>query len=142
MDTNLSIETLYALIAELDRRYSHILSERDKRYQSEREADQQRVNYAFVAAEKASDRATIVSNEFRGQLADQAATFLRKEEYLSRHIDLERRMETFESRLDTVAARVEHREGDTGGVRQLGTTLLQIVTVVIAAAALAIGLMH
>jgi hypothetical protein len=82
-----------------------------RRHQSERDADRGRVDHALAASEKASDRATIVSNEFRGQLADQASTFFRKEEALSR-------LSSTDKRLDDLASRLDKMEGRSGGLMQ------------------------
>lgn len=73
------------------------LEERDRRYAERFEAQEKAVGAALASAEKAVDKAERsnerrfeVANEFRGQLADQAATFMPRAEADLRLSTLER----------------------------------------------------
>lgn len=51
---------------------------------------------AIDKAETANEKRFASMNEFRGQLKDQASTFLPREEYTARHVDLENRITRLE----------------------------------------------
>ena len=120
------------MLAEHEKRWLVLFSEHEKRWLAGFESHADRVNYAFIAAEKAADRSVAVSNEFRGQLADQASTFLRKEE-------AQARLNSIEARIDVIASRLDKTEGRSGGVGAVGGILLSILALLIAAAAVAVA---
>jgi hypothetical protein len=92
-----------ALVAEADRRYVELRTADDLRYQQRFDAQEKAVRDALAAAKEAvtaaltaADRAVIKAedaatkrfdavNEFRGQLADQAAGFMPRAEYTVQH---------------------------------------------------------
>jgi hypothetical protein len=67
---------LQALLVEMDRRFEAAISAQDKAVQIAMVASEKAVVKAEIAAEKRFEAV----NEFRGQLADQAATFMPRAE--------------------------------------------------------------
>jgi hypothetical protein len=97
-----------ALLAEMDRRFVAALLAQDKA-----------VQIAMVASEKAVDKAETAAarrfesvNEFRGQLTDQAATFLGRVEYNSAH-------QALVEKIGDMSARIDRMEGAKTGGRDL-----------------------
>ena len=101
------------------------LEERDRRYAVERNADQLRVDRALEDNDRAKERATLVSNEFRGQLADQAATFLRKEE-------AQARLNSIEARIDVLSKTIENATGQRTGSATTGDLVGRGISILIA----------
>jgi pyruvate-formate lyase len=69
-------EHVMALLAEMDRRFEAAIAAQDKAVQIAMIASEKAVVKAEIAAEKRFESV----NEFRGQLADQAATFMPRAE--------------------------------------------------------------
>lgn len=69
-------EHVMALLAEMDRRFDAAIAAQDKAVQIAMIASEKAVVKAEIAAEKRFESV----NEFRGQLADQAATFMPRAE--------------------------------------------------------------
>jgi hypothetical protein len=120
--------------------FHKILEERDLRYEQRFEAAQAAFHDALAAQEKAVTKAEIASekrfdavNEFRAQLADQATTFLPRQEYQARHdaltekVDsavaalgnrIERNTEDLKKNLDTVNLVAAAAQGKGSGLAQ------------------------
>ena len=64
-----------------------------------------------------TDRRFEAANEFRGQLSDQAATFLTRKEYEAAHTALEKRV-------DDIRDMVNRTHGERQGVRMTGSMLV------------------
>lgn len=116
-----------------------LLVERDLRYNERFEAQALAVNAALTAAKEAVNKAEVAAekrfdaaNEFRGQLSDQAATFMPRLESEQRMGELERRLIEVGSRLDTMTGR---SSGFTDGYGYV----VGIVGTLIAVAAIAVG---
>ena len=77
---------------------SELSKERDKRYEQR-----------FMAQESATVYMRQVTNEFRGQLSDQQATFITRTEALSRD-------QANADKTDALAARADRTEGRSGGL--------------------------
>jgi hypothetical protein len=77
---------------------------------------------AVVKAELAGDKRFESVNEFRGQLRDQAATFLPRTEYLAGHASIAEKLDSHASReaerLSAVESRLDILAGQSGGERQ------------------------
>jgi hypothetical protein len=82
-------EHIMALLAEMDRRFDAAIAAQDKAVQIAMIASEKAVVKAEIAAEKRFESV----NEFRGQLADQAATFMPRAE-------AEQRMSALGEKLD------------------------------------------
>lgn len=100
---------------------------------------------AVVKAELAGDKRFESVNEFRGQLRDQAATFLPRTEYLASHAALSEKIEGISDRvaagLKSVESRLDTLQGQIGGERgavsdrrtnvQLGITAAGVVVFIV-----------
>jgi len=84
-------EHILALLAEMDRRFDAAIAAQDKAVQIAMIASEKAVVKAEIAAEKRFE----AGNEFRGQLADQAATFMPRAE-------AEQRMAALAEKVDDV----------------------------------------
>ncbi len=91
---------MMALLAEMDRRFVASLAEIDLRFSGSLAAQDKAVQIAMVASEKAVVKAEIAAekrfeatNEFRGQLSDQAATFMPRVEAEQRLMQLGEKIE-------------------------------------------------
>lgn len=108
--------------------YDHLrelMDERDRRYQQRDEDRQRAVDAALASAEKAvtaalvaADRAVAKAelaadkrfdsvNEFRGQLNDQATTFLSRNEYAAQHESLEDKVQALTDRINSSQGKAE-----------------------------------
>jgi hypothetical protein len=78
---------------------------------------------AIGKAELAGDKRFESVNEFRGQLRDQAATFLPRTEYVAGHLALSEKIETRGARdaerIHAVESRLDVLAGQSGGERQV-----------------------
>lgn len=109
-----------------------LLAEMDLRYQQRFDAQKEGVASALTAAEKAVHKAESAAekrfesvNEFRGQLTDQAATFLTRTEYVSAH-------QAIAEKISDLAARVDKQEGSTTGGRDVWAWLFAAAGIVVA----------
>lgn len=120
---------------------SRIFIEHDRRYEQRFEAQEKAVSAALVSADRAGIKAEVAVekrldsvNEFRGQLADQAATFMPRLEYEARHAAILDKTADIQARLDKAEA---HRGGMSAAI---GTTIaaagVLVALVAIAAAVL------
>jgi 4-alpha-glucanotransferase len=109
--------TFETLIIHLEK----ILAEKDLRYQQRFEAQElsvknalQSAKEAVLKAEQAQEKRNEASNEFRGQLKDQAATLTPYNEFKA------------------LASRVDKQEGRTRGMGTAGSFIVPIVSATIA----------
>jgi hypothetical protein len=114
-------ERIAALEQQVDWLRRHF-DEVDKRYKTE-----------FNWVTKAADRATEVANEFRGQLRDQAETFVRKDEVGARAQATDEILLSLRTRLDRL-------EGERRGVLTAGNILVVGLTIAIAVGGLVLGI--
>jgi hypothetical protein len=92
---------LVALIGELDRRSEQRFDAQEKAVQAALTAAKEAVLKAEVAAEKRADAA----NEFRGQLADQAATLMPRSETTLMFAAIAERVDKLEASADKLGGR-------------------------------------
>lgn len=88
-------------VRRLDQRITYeakLSEERDKRYEQR-----------FQAQEAATTYMREVTNEFRGQLADQQSTFITRTESLAR-------AQSNADKIDALATRIDRTEGRSGGL--------------------------
>jgi hypothetical protein len=119
------------------------LEERDRRYTERFEAQNAALNAAFLAADKAVQAALLAAekavikaevaaerrfesvNEFRGQLADQAKTFLPRQEYDVQHAALAKglaeRLEAESRRINELSLGLVSVGSDSSGRRLAAT---------------------
>lgn len=112
----------------LDERYATQTAAVDKAFEAADVAVQAALKSAEKAvakAETAADKRFDAVNEFRGQLADQAALFLTRTEYAANH-------ENLVDRVSELTARVDRTEGKSSGTTATIGLLLTVATVVIA----------
>lgn len=129
--TGWTLDTLHAFLAsrvdgERDLRVAEILALRSllqERYETQTKAldaafvaAEKAVQTALASAEKAVSKAEFAAttrfesvNEFRGQLADQAATFMPR-------VEAEQRVAALAEKLDVMAARLDKTEGRSTGL--------------------------
>jgi len=81
-----------------------LMDERDRRYEERFEATDQKTSLALTASEKAVTKAEVATekrfdaqNEFRGQLKDQASTFVPRAEADSKFRNLEEKIESIKT---------------------------------------------
>lgn len=91
------------------------ISESDRRYEQRFDAQEKATMVAIGSAKEAVNKAETANerrfdavNEFRGQLNDQANTFLPRSEYSARH-------ETLENRVSEITDRLNRSEGQSKG---------------------------
>ena len=101
-------EHIGSLLTEMDRRFEAAIAAQDKAVQIAMIASEKAVVKAEIAAEKRFESV----NEFRGQLTDQAATFLARTEYLTAH-------QSLTEKIGDLGARLERIEGAKTGGREL-----------------------
>lgn len=94
-------------------------------------AAERAVNKAEMAAEKRADAA----NEFRGQLADQAARLMPRSE-------AEQRIATVADKIDALAARVDKTEGRSGGINAGWLIIAAAITAIAAVVSIAVAIGH
>lgn len=110
-----------------------LTDERDRRYEQRFAAQEAAVQNALNSAEKAVTKAEIATekrfegvNEFRGQLADQARTFLPRQEYTVQHDPLVDRV----AKLETANVSADSQRAGSN------TTVAYIISALIAATAI------
>jgi hypothetical protein len=109
--------TLETLKEYLDRRFD----DSDKAIQAALQAAKEAVGKAEVATEKRFDAV----NEFRGQLADQAATLLTRTEYDTNH-------KALEDKISDITDRINRNEGRGSGYSQSWAIFIAIGTLIVA----------
>jgi len=136
-DTEWTLETLRIHL-------SSTLAETDKRNEQRFQAQEKAVMAALVAAEKAVAKAEIAAekrfdavNEFRGQLTDQAATFMPRLESEHRHSQAAEKIADLEQRLTENLASVNSRLDLTSGKNTGYSTVWAIL---VSAAVIAVAL--
>jgi len=149
-------------------RLEELMNERDKRYEERHIADVQAVQAALVSADKqvttafsASEKAVnkseeaqkdynIRSNEFRGQLDDQAKTLMPRIEAIGKFDAIEKRLEETKARYDLEIASLREFRSDIGG-RNSATTedraqgnidTTRLITIVVFAVGATIGIVE
>jgi C4-dicarboxylate-specific signal transduction histidine kinase len=129
-----------------------IIAEMDRRYQERYEAQQNSTQAALMAAEKAVNKAEESAerrfesvNEFRGQLSDQAKTFVSRQEYTVQHSSLSDRIDAvyknLSERIEQDSKLISVREGRYAGMND-GWKLLVGLVGLLASAAIAISVFH
>jgi Flp pilus assembly protein TadB len=105
-------EHIEAILSERDRQYAQRFAAQEKAIDAALAAQEKAVAAAMAAAEKAVTKAEIAAekrfesvNEFRGQLADQAATLVTRPEYDARNKAQDDRLAELKGRLDTSGGR-------------------------------------
>lgn len=117
--------------ADTDKAVQAALVAQEKAVAAALAAAERAVNKAEAAAEKRADAA----NEFRGQLADQAARLMPRAE-------AEQRIGTVADKIDALAARVDKTEGRSGGVNAGWMILAAAVPMIAAVIAMVTALRH
>jgi hypothetical protein len=108
-------EHIEAILAEMDRRFAAAILAQDKAVQIAMIASEKAVVKAEIAAEKRFESV----NEFRGQLTDQAATFMPRAEA--------------EQRLAALADKIEDLKGSSSaGAQKLWGYLIAAAAVIVA----------
>jgi hypothetical protein len=121
-------EHLQALMAERDQRNQQRFDGQEKAVAAALQAAEKAVQKAETAAEKRFDSV----NEFRGQLTDQAATFMPR-------LEAEQRIGQQAERLAGLESRMERQGGRQEGVGRFGGVLVSIASLLIAAVAVAVA---
>jgi hypothetical protein len=98
---SITLEQLYAMIVEMDRRYEQRFNAQDKAVAAALDSAKEAVLKAEVASEKRFESI----NEFRGQLRDQQQTFVTRDEVAIRFRAVEDRVQ----RLDEMALKNQAR---------------------------------
>lgn len=120
-------EHVLALIAELDRRYEQRFADSQSAVDAALDAAKAAVAKAEAAMEKRFDNA----NEFRGQLSDQARSFMPRAEAETAFRTAEERTGTENANMGaligSLASRLDRLEGHSGGIRDGWGVLIGIV---------------
>lgn len=124
-----------------------LLAEQDRRYEARFEAQEKAVSAALAAAEKAVAKAELAAekrfeavNEFRGQLSDQAASFMPRAEASLESTNTRERIDALATRLETIALRFERGEGTRGGLKEGWGILVAGSGIALAIAALVVAI--
>lgn len=124
-------EHLEALVNELDRRTGQRFDQNDKALEAALLSAKEAVAAALTAAKEAVDKAELAAskrfeatNEFRGQLADQAATFMPREV-------ADQQFAQVNGRLSDLTQRVDQETGRAAGATATVSRLLAVATVAI-----------
>jgi hypothetical protein len=123
-------EHLLALLAEMDRRLTAAIAAQDKAVQIAMIASEK----AVVKAETAAERRFENVNEFRGQLADQAATFMPRAE-------AEQRMGQLDKAVGSLEVAVSSSGGRAGGVSASWAMMLGLGGLVITLVGVAVAVL-
>lgn len=135
------------LMAEMDLRYQQrydaqikaldaALLAAEKAVQSALTAAQQAVAKAETAAEKRFESV----NEFRAQLSDQANTFVPRAEYEARMVTVADKISEMGGFINTLAARIDLREGRSGGQDAARGNMVTIVGLALTAVTVLVGI--
>src|ERR1700722_6228769 len=108
-------------------------------------ASDRAVQAALAASKEASDKAERAANErfkatneFRGQLTDQAATFVGRPEYFASHSALTEKLDVMTERVNALELRLTSRL-DQGSGRQEGTQATYAFMISVASVLIALG---
>lgn len=152
-----TVETLRQHIVEIIAGQSRLLAEMDLRYQQRFDAQSKALDAALLAAqvavntalqsakeavakaEVAAERRFESVNEFRGQLTDQAATFMPRVEAEQRIATNGDRISAVDTRLNELVGRVDIREGRTGGHIESTRNLVMVVGLALTAVTVLVG---
>ncbi len=133
-------ELMMAVLEEMDRRYEQRFEAQQVALRDALISSEKAVNAALNAAERAVSKAELASerrfesiNEFRGQLADQAATLMPRAETTVL-------LSAINDRLATLETRVTERAGALQGQNAMRAALFTVCGLVIAALAVTIAL--
>lgn len=133
-------ELMLSVLTEMDRRYEQRFEAQQVALRDALLAQEKAVTAALNAAERAVSKAELASerrfesiNEFRGQLADQAATLMPRAETAVL-------LDSINERLATIEKRVDERAGALKGQETLRAVLLTTAGLLIAAIAVTVAL--
>lgn len=115
--------TVATLKEHLERRLDDLRSHMDERHRHEQKA--------VAKAEQAADQRFESMNEFRGQLSDQATTFLTREEYNAKHETLHNHLDALEHRMDELRGRNLGVRLSVGAIVGTLSALAAFVTIVV-----------
>ena len=107
-----------------------VLHEKDLRYEQRFTAQELAISKAAAADEKRFEGV----NEFRAQLADQASTFMPRAEAMLSY-------STLNEKLNLLASRIDHKDGDSTGKNSQITRIITIVSVLMAITAVVISIL-
>lgn len=119
-------EYFLAMLAEADKRNEQRFAAQEKAVASALQAAKE----AVLKAEGAAERRFDAVNEFRAQLADQAATFIPR-------LEAEQRMSQQAERIVKLESRSDHQAGKAGGVSGLVAVIISGLMVLVAIASVA-----
>lgn len=85
----------------------------------------------FNRAQQANEHRFEAVNEFRGQLNDQAATFLRRDEYLTGHAAIVEKIDDLGSRLDRTEGKASGMTSTWAAIIAALGTLAVVVSVIV-----------
>ncbi|MDX6479565.1 MAG: hypothetical protein QOG85_75 [Gaiellaceae bacterium] len=139
---------LQQVVDEARQHLQRVMDERDLRYEQRFQmqeralgaalmAQKEAVAAALTAAERAVTKAELAAdkrfesvNEFRGQLADQAATLLSRTEAGVEFGNYREKLETLVSRIDSLATRIERSEAKGAGLKDSWGYLIGLVSLI------------
>jgi hypothetical protein len=121
-------EHILALLAEMDRRFEAAIAAQDKAVLIAMTASEKAVVKAETAAEKRFESV----NEFRGQLTDQAATFMPRAEAEQRLAQVERRLSALEVAQSSFGGRSVGVNASWAMMLGLGGLIITLVGVAVA----------
>jgi hypothetical protein len=141
------------VINERDKRYEQRFLAQESAVQSALVAQEKAVNAALTAAdravakaEQAQERRNEATNEFRGQLADQAATLMPRREveqlFSSLHAEMDAELKAVNAKADSNANRIENAAGRSGGADASTATLIAAVAALASVAAIVLLLVR
>jgi len=158
--SRLTVDTLKLLLdarmQEVEKRIDQRFTDADKRYEQRFEAQQKAiveaqtaaqkgVDAAFAAAKEATSKAELAAdkrfegvNEFRGQLSDQAATFITRVEAEARMIALSEKVSELSSRVNVTSGRAAG-ELDARGLAVAAVGILIALAAVVVAVIVAVS---
>jgi hypothetical protein len=143
------LEAQAAVVAAMKNANDRLLAEMDLRYQQRYDSSDKALSAALLAAEKAVQTALLAAkeavlkaevaaerrfeavNEFRGQLADQASSFMPRNEHVVEMAGVDARI----TRLDETIKAMQIWQGNiTGRIAILGAVFAVLMTVIVFAA--------
>lgn len=117
-----------------------LINERDRLYLARFTAAEEAVKAAFASTEKAVAKSEEAqrsynerSNEFRGQLDDQAKTLLGKAEYYTAHKNLEENIEKLENRENEMERMLANLQGRMWAIPLMISGVMWIIGLAVAA---------
>ncbi len=115
----------------LKEHFQAVLLATERRLDDAIDSLRKQINVALTYSERAVDKAeqaqalrNVVANEFRGQLQDQAATFITRNE-------LTVALTSIQSKLDDYGSRLDRTEGNKHGAASVGAVVLAVVAMAI-----------